>query len=181
VSVNVSGEQIALSRIVDDVKHALASSGFDPANLVLELTETVLMVDVEETIVRLGELKSLGVRLAVDDFGTGYSSLAYLRRFPIDILKIDQGFVSEIADSREAAVLVHTLVQLGKALALTTVAEGIETPAQHRNLCAEDVDVGQGFLFSHPLDVEALDRFLTEFSANFGSAADAAVVAAERS
>jgi diguanylate cyclase (GGDEF)-like protein len=168
VSVNVSGEQLVLDRIVDDAKHALATSGFDPSMLVLELTETVLMVDVEETIVRLAELKALGIKLAVDDFGTGYSSLAYLRRFPIDILKIDQGFVSEIADSREAAVLVHTLVQLGKALALTTVAEGIETEAQHENLCAENVDVGQGYLFSRPLDVDALDSFVREFSANVG-------------
>ena len=170
VSVNVSGEQIVLDRIIDDVKRSIATSGFDPSMLVLELTETVLMVDVEETILRLAELKSLGIKLAVDDFGTGYSSLAYLRRFPIDILKIDQGFVSEIADSKEAAVLVHTLVQLGKALALTTVAEGIETSAQHENLCAEHVDVGQGYLFSRPLDVDALDRFLKEFSANVGGA-----------
>jgi diguanylate cyclase (GGDEF)-like protein len=160
VSVNVSVRQLERGRIFDDVQSALALSGFDPALLVLELTERTLMEDVDATIVRLGLLKSLGVRIAIDDFGTGYSSIAYLRRFPIDVLKIDRSFVSGIADSGESAALVHTLVDLGKALKLETVAQGIEDDDQRVRLQAEHVDTGQGFLFSQPIDVAAIDQFL---------------------
>ena len=121
------------------------------------------MHDVEATVIRLKALKKLGVHLAIDDFGTGYSSLAYLRQFPIDILKIDRSFVSGIVDTKEAAALVHTLVQLGKALGLETIAEGVENNEQRRQLIAEKVDTGQGFLFARPLDVEAVDRLLREW------------------
>ena len=163
ISVNVSARQLERDRIVDDVSGALAASGFDPGQLILELTETTLMNDVDATIARLGLLKALGVRLAVDDFGTGYSSLAYLRRFPIDVLKIDRSFVSGLADSNESAALVHTLVQLGKVLGLETIAEGIEDDDQRERLQAEQVDTGQGFLFARPLDVEAVGQFLKRF------------------
>ena len=112
VSVNISARQLERDRIVDDIHGALSSNGFDPSMLVLELTETALMSDVTATATRLGLMKALGVRLAVDDFGTGYSSLAYLRQFPIDVLKIDQSFVSGIADTKEAAALVHMLCLL---------------------------------------------------------------------
>jgi EAL domain-containing protein (putative c-di-GMP-specific phosphodiesterase class I) len=129
--------------------------------LLLELTETTLMSDVEGTISRLQLMKALGVRLAVDDFGTGYSSLAYLRQFPIDVLKIDRTFVSGISDTKEAAALVHTLVQLGKALGLETIAEGIETDDQRMLLRAENVDGGQGFLFARPVDTAAIERIFS--------------------
>ena len=168
VSVNVSAKQLERPRIVDDVRSSLSASGFDPAMLILELTETTLMKDVDETIARLGLLKALGVRLAVDDFGTGYSSLAYLRQFPIDVLKIDRSFVSGIARSAESAALVHTLVQLGKTLDLETIAEGVEDDDQRIRLQAESVDTGQGYLFSRPLDVTAVDRFLETTSASSG-------------
>jgi diguanylate cyclase (GGDEF)-like protein len=158
VSVNVSVRQLERDRIVDDIHGALTSSGFDPSMLILELTETALMSDVAATITRLGLAKALGVRLAIDDFGTGYSSLAYLRQFPIDVLKIDKSFVSGIAETTEAAALIHTLVQLGKALGLETIAEGIETDDQRMRLKAEKVDGGQGFLFARPLDVAAVNR-----------------------
>jgi EAL domain-containing protein (putative c-di-GMP-specific phosphodiesterase class I) len=115
---------------------------------------------VAATVTRLMLMKTLGVRLAVDDFGTGYSSLAYLRQFPIDVLKIDRSFVSGIADTKEAAALVHTLVQLGKVLGLEIIAEGVETHDQRMRLAAEDVDGGQGFLFARPLDVMAVNRLL---------------------
>jgi diguanylate cyclase (GGDEF)-like protein len=160
VSANVSAKQFERYRILDDVARAISSSGFDPALLILELTESTLMNDVEETIARLALLKSLGVRLAIDDFGTGYSSLAYLRRFPVDVLKIDRSFVSAIAESVESAALVHTLVELGKALDLETIAEGIETDDQRMRLIAESVDIGQGFLFSKPVDAASVDRLL---------------------
>ncbi len=165
ISVNVSGRQLALDRIADDVRRAVVASGLDPGQLVLELTETTLMDDVDAAVARLAPLRALGVRLAVDDFGTGYSSLAYLRRFPIDVLKIDRSFVSGIADSRESAALVHTLVQLGKVLGLETVAEGVEDDNQRLRLQAEPVDTGQGFLFSRPLDAAAVGRLLERSAA----------------
>jgi len=166
VSVNVSVRQLERDRIVDDIHGALTSSGFDPSMLILELTETTLMSDVASTITRLGLVKALGARLAVDDFGTGYSSLAYLRQFPIDVLKIDRSFVSGIADTKEAAALIHTLVQLGKVLGLETIAEGIETDDQRMRLRAEKVDGGQGFLFARPLDVEAVNSLLNADARN---------------
>jgi diguanylate cyclase (GGDEF)-like protein len=169
VSVNVSARQLELDRFVRDVEAALSVTGFEPGMLVLELTETTLMNDLPETLARLGDLKALGVRLAIDDFGTGYSSLAYLRKFPIDILKIDRSFVSGIGDSAASAALVHTLVQLGKVLNLETIAEGIEDDDQRLRLQAEEVDTGQGFFFSRPLDVLAVDRFLQDFIVDSGA------------
>jgi diguanylate cyclase (GGDEF)-like protein len=160
VSVNVSSVQLGRDRIIDDVHGALSASGMNPGMLTLELTETTLMLDVETTAARLQKLKALGVRIAIDDFGTGYSSLAYLRQFPIDVLKIDQSFVSGVAKAKESVAIVHTLVQLGKVLGLETVAEGIESEDQRMRLMAEDVNVGQGFLFAHPLDVEAVNELL---------------------
>ncbi len=162
VSVNVSAVQLERDRIIDDVNRVLTSSGLDPAALILELTETALMIDVQATLVRLKRLKAFGVGIAIDDFGTGYSSLAYLRQFPIDVLKIDQSFVAGIADSSESAAIVHTLVQLGKVLDLTIIAEGIETDDQLERLRAEGVDVGQGFLFGRPLDASAVGRLLEQ-------------------
>jgi diguanylate cyclase (GGDEF)-like protein len=160
ISVNVSGRQFELERVINDVLVALMLSAFDPTMLVLELTETTLMNDIPETLARLESLKTLGVRLAVDDFGTGYSSLAYLRLFPIDILKIDSSFVSGMGDSVESAALVHTLVQLGKVLKLETIAEGIEDDEQRLRLQREEVDTGQG---AQAVDVAALDEFLEGF------------------
>jgi len=165
VSVNISVNQLEQDRIIDDVSGALSASGFDSDKLILEITETSLMHDVAGTIPRLTALKELGVHLAIDDFGTGYSSLAYLRQFPIDILKIDQAFISGIADTGEAAALVHALVQLGKVLGLETIAQGVESNEQRHQLITERVDTGQGFLFSRPLDPAAVDQLLTEWEA----------------
>ena len=161
VSVNVSAIQLDRDRIIDDVHEALSTTGFDPCMLILELTESTLMNDVEAMLERLNLLKTLGVRLAIDDFGTGYSSLSYLRQFPIDVLKIDRSFVSGMAETKESAAIVHTLVQLGKVLELTTVAEGVETAEQCQRLRAEGVNVGQGFLFSRPLDVADIESLWT--------------------
>jgi diguanylate cyclase (GGDEF)-like protein len=160
VSINVSAKQLDRDQIITDVSQALTSSGFDPSLCVLELTETTLMHDVDDTVGRLTLLKALGVRVAIDDFGTGYSSLAYLRQFPVDVLKIDRSFVSGITDTSEAVALVHAMVQLGKALGLETVAEGVEDDGQRVQLAAENVDTAQGFLFAQPLDVDAVSRLL---------------------
>ena len=160
VSVNISARQLERDRIVDDVSRALTETGLDPQLLILELTETALMNNVQASLTRLRRLKALGIRIAIDDFGTGYSSLAYLRQFPIDVLKIDQSFVASMVESPESAALVHTLVQLGKVLGLATVAEGIETEAQRTLLRSEGVDIGQGFLFARPQAPGALLHLL---------------------
>jgi len=139
---------------------ALADSGLEATALTLEVTETALMRDPEATASRVRKLKLLGVRIAIDDFGTGYSSLAYLRQFPADVVKIDRSFISAIADSKQAKALIHTLVQLGKALEIETLAEGIEDRVQLETLQREQCDHGQGFLFSRPLEVEAVEAFV---------------------
>jgi diguanylate cyclase (GGDEF)-like protein len=166
VSINVSAKQLDRDQIITDVSDALVNSGFDPSLCVLEFTETALMHNVDDTVGRLTLLKALGVRVAIDDFGTGYSSLAYLRQFPVDVLKIDRSFVSGMTNTSEAVALVHAMVQLGKALGLETVAEGVENDDQRVQLTAEKVDTGQGFLFARPLDVEAVSRLLEVSASN---------------
>jgi diguanylate cyclase (GGDEF)-like protein len=160
MSVNVSGRQLDDDQLIEDVRRPLMENGLDPATLTLEITETTLMRDADATAERLHLLKELGVRIAIDDFGTGYSSLAYLRQFPADALKIDRSFITGIAGSKESAALIHTLVQLGKTLGIETLAEGIEDQAQLETLQREHCDHGQGFLFSRPLDVDAVEQFL---------------------
>jgi EAL domain-containing protein (putative c-di-GMP-specific phosphodiesterase class I) len=151
MSVNVSARQLESDLFVTDVSAALAASGLPPCALILEITESILMRDAETTTTRLKALKATGVRVAIDDFGTGYSSLAYLRQFPVDILKIDRSFITAMTESSEGEALLHTLVQLGKRLGLQTVAEGIETEDQLRRLQLQDCDTGQGFLIARPM------------------------------
>ena len=162
VSVNLSAAQLGRDGIVDEVNGTLGASGLDPAMLTLELTEMVLMHDVGPTSSRLERLKAIGVRIAVDDFGTGCSSLAYLRQFPIDVLKIDKSFVLAIANSPDCFTIVHTLVRLGELLGLEIIAEGVENDEQRTRLEAERVETAQGFFFTRPLSVEAVDRLLGE-------------------
>ncbi|MHB8575669.1 MAG: putative bifunctional diguanylate cyclase/phosphodiesterase [Dehalococcoidia bacterium] len=160
MSVNVSAVQLDQDGLVDDVAAALAQSKIDPSALTLEITETALMRDIELATLRLQALKALGVRIAIDDFGTGHSSLAYLRRFPVDALKIDRSFISGIESSHTAEAIIRTLVQLGKTLEIETLAEGIEMPDQLEKLQEEQCDQGQGFLFARPLDVTAVEALL---------------------
>jgi EAL domain-containing protein (putative c-di-GMP-specific phosphodiesterase class I) len=162
MSVNLSLRQLESDRLVDDVHMALASAGLDPASLILEITETAIMRDVPNTVRRLEAIKKLGVRIAIDDFGTGYSSLAYLQQFPVDAIKIDRAFISGIAESSEATALLRTLIQLGKTLGLSTLAEGIEDNGQYAALRNEDCENGQGFLLARPLDAAALEAFLND-------------------
>jgi len=164
VSVNVSPRQFETATFVDDVRLALTCSGLDPTRLILEMTETTLMRDSHESDMRLRALKDLGVRLAIDDFGTGYSSLAYLQKFPVDIVKIDRTFIAGTAVDGPSTALVHALVELGNALGLETVAEGIETADQLRHLQHEGCNAGQGFYFSRPLEVAAALAFLASAS-----------------
>ncbi|MBV9603727.1 MAG: EAL domain-containing protein [Solirubrobacterales bacterium] len=160
ISVNVSARQLDSDELIDHVRQALEDSGLEPSALTLEITETALMRDAQATAQRLEALKRLGVRVAIDDFGTGYSSLAYLRQFTVDALKIDRSFISGIGDSGESTALIRTLVRLGKTLGLETVAEGIETEAQLAVLQRHRCDHGQGFLYSRPVEVEALVELL---------------------
>ena len=157
LSVNLSARQLDYDRAVDDIRGALETTGLDPGSLIVEVTETALMESVEATTRRLGAIKQLGVRIAIDDFGTGYSSLAHLKQFPVDCLKIDRAFTSAIATSPESDALIGTLVQLGRDLGLSTLAEGIERPGQIDHLRGEHVSEGQGFLLSRPLDAEDLE------------------------
>jgi diguanylate cyclase (GGDEF)-like protein len=166
IAVNVSARQLDQDELLDDVAEALATSGLDPQTLTLEITETALMRNPEATVRRLGLLKNLGVRIAIDDFGTGYSSLGYLRQFPVDALKIDRSFISGIGSSTESAALIRTLVQLGKALNIETVGEGIEQQSQLQTLQGEDCDTGQGFLLARPLEIEAVERLLKKIAAH---------------
>jgi diguanylate cyclase (GGDEF)-like protein len=164
MAVNVSGRQLDSDELIEDVEGALAKSGLEPQALTIEITETTLMRNVEETARRLAAVKQLGVRIAIDDFGTGYSSLAHLQRFPVDALKIDRSFISGMKDNLEGETLIQTLVQLGKALSIETFAEGIEQQQELTVLRDQDCDSGQGFLFARPLDVAETENFLKSWT-----------------
>jgi len=164
MAVNVSALQLDTDDFVAHVEEGLDESGFDPGFLTLEITETTLMRNAEETAARLVALKRLGVRIAVDDFGTGYSSFAHLQQFPVDVLKIDRSFISQLAEDNESEIVLHTLVQLGKALSIETTAEGIERPQDLSLIKSKDCDNGQGFLFTRPLTAHDADSFFSQWS-----------------
>jgi diguanylate cyclase (GGDEF)-like protein/PAS domain S-box-containing protein len=162
MSVNLSGRQIADRSLVNDVKEILSKTGVDPRTIILEITESVLMDDLD-TIPRLHQLKDLGLRLAIDDFGTGHSSLAYLRQFPIDILKIDRSFVSAAGkDAPGGQALVRMMIDLAASLDLQTVAEGIENESEATWLRATGCTTGQGFVFSPALPADQFAELLVQ-------------------
>jgi diguanylate cyclase (GGDEF)-like protein len=181
MAVNVSARQLDTDDFVTEVRDALAQSRLDPGALTIEITETTLMSNADETARRLVAIKELGVRIAIDDFGTGYSSLAYLQRFPVDALKIDRSFISRVSQDPEGETLIRTLVQLGKSLSIETLAEGIEQSRELSLLKEEHCDSGQGFLFARPLDLAACESFLQDWigGADSPGAAAAAVAAAD--
>jgi diguanylate cyclase (GGDEF)-like protein len=160
IAVNVSARQLDHDDLVGDVRAALASTGLPAESLVLEVTETTLMNDAAATQVRLARLEGLGVHIAIDDFGTGYSSMAYLQQFSVDAIKIDRSFIAGIANSPESHTIIRTLIQLGDALGLETLAEGIEDRGQLDALVRDDCDSGQGFLYARPLAADDMGRFL---------------------
>ncbi len=160
MSVNLSARQLQQPDLPGVVAQILLETGLDPACLVLEITESLLLHDTDATMTRLQQLKALGLRMAIDDFGTGYSSLAYLRRFPIDIIKIDKSFVEEIADGPDASALARAIVQLGQTLRLVTVAEGIEAADQLAELRSSGCQLGQGYYFAKPLERDELETLL---------------------
>jgi EAL domain-containing protein (putative c-di-GMP-specific phosphodiesterase class I) len=160
VTVNLSARQVADPDIVETVSAALRRSGLEPSRLVLEITETVLMQDRDAAAATLWQLKGLGVRIAIDDFGTGYSSLAYLRRFPLDILKVAREFVDGIGRDAHDDVITRAIVELAGTLGLLTVAEGIETTQQSEHVASLGCDLAQGFLYSRPIDAEAVSALV---------------------
>jgi EAL domain-containing protein (putative c-di-GMP-specific phosphodiesterase class I) len=150
LSVNVGTRQLVDPNFYDVVVDALAETGLDADSLWLEITETALLADVKAATVALRELRSLGLHLSVDDFGTGYSSLTYLKRFPVEAIKVDRAFVSGLGIENEDTTIVEAVVKLGQALGLAVIAEGIETPLQLSRLRELGCDKGQGYLFGRP-------------------------------
>jgi diguanylate cyclase (GGDEF)-like protein len=160
IGVNISGRQMAEPNFVERVKEILLGTGAPPESLTIEITESVIMRNTERSLTTLHALKSLGVRLAIDDFGTGYSSLSYLQKFPVDVLKIDRAFVEGVQHGASDTALARTIVALGQTLGLQTVAEGVELESQRKVLHSMGCMLGQGYLFSHPREVEELTSWL---------------------
>ncbi|MGD0167325.1 MAG: EAL domain-containing protein [Gaiellaceae bacterium] len=161
MSINLSGRQLDHVALVDDVGRALEETGIDPQTVILEITETALMEDVEAAIERLNELKTLGVQMAIDDFGTGYSSLQYLRQFPADIIKVAKPFVDGVVEmGSDEYRVADAIVRLGETFGLRALAEGIELPEQREMLRNLRCELGQGFLFSRPLEPKAIEMLL---------------------
>ena len=160
VGVNLSGIQLEQPSLVGEVRTAIERSGIPPETLTLEITETALMSDTEANIRKLTQLKELGVNLAVDDFGTGYSSLEYLRRFPIDILKIAKSFVDDVGDAGSDAPLVRAIIELAHSFDLVVVGEGIERPEQRQGLLELGCKVGQGFHLAMPASAGETESLL---------------------
>jgi len=163
VAVNVSAVEFRARDFLSGIRAVLIATGLDPQDLELELTEGVLMQDAESAVVTLLALKAMGVKLAVDDFGTGFSSFTYLRRFPVDTLKVDKSFVHEITEDSDSTTIVNAIINIGKSLKQRVVAEGVETRSQLDFLQRHGCDEGQGGYFSHPLTAEQVEKtFNTE-------------------
>ena len=162
LAVNLSARQFRQSGLLQSVREILAATGLEARFLELELTESMMMQDVEQAIATMGKLKALGLQLSIDDFGTGYSSLAHLRHFPIDVLKIDKSFVSDILYSADDAAIVHAIIALAHSLRLKVIAEGVETAQQLDFLRQHGCDQMQGYLFSRPLAAPAFEQLLRQ-------------------
>jgi EAL domain-containing protein (putative c-di-GMP-specific phosphodiesterase class I) len=160
MSINLSSRQFAQPDLIEQIRDTMLRLDVKPSCIKLEITESMMMQNVESAIDMLKQLRSLGIDLSMDDFGTGYSSLSYLRRFPISTLKIDRSFVSQMTGENDNAEIVKTIMMLATNLNMNVVAEGIETESQLRQLCRLACQYGQGFLFSKPLDVHEARAFL---------------------
>lgn len=160
IAVNVSAHQFRQSNFVSEVRSILQDTGANPALLKLELTESMLADDIDAVILKMRQLKALGIGFSLDDFGTGYSSLSYLRHMPLDQLKIDQSFVRDVLSDVNDAAIARTIVALGTSLGFHVNAEGVETEAQRQFLQDQGCFAYQGYLFSQPLSITALTQFL---------------------
>jgi EAL domain-containing protein (putative c-di-GMP-specific phosphodiesterase class I) len=158
MAVNLSGRQLKHPQFLPMVATVLHGTEIKPELLELELTESMLMETAEKTVLLLGQLKQLGISLAIDDFGTGYSSLNYLKRFPIDTLKIDRSFVRDLESDRDDAAIIEAIIAMAKTLGLEVVAEGVETEIQHEFLRQRGAHLYQGALFSMPVSAEEFEK-----------------------
>ncbi|MBU3990356.1 MAG: GGDEF domain-containing phosphodiesterase, partial [Gammaproteobacteria bacterium] len=163
VAVNVSAHQFRHNGFVDEVLAVLKNTGANPQRLKLELTESLLVANVEEVIEKMFALKAKGVAFSLDDFGTGYSSLSYLKRLPLDQLKIDRSFVRDVLTDPNDASIARTIIALGQNLGLGVIAEGVETEAQRDFLANSGCHAYQGYFFSRPLPIDEFERFLAQF------------------
>jgi EAL domain-containing protein (putative c-di-GMP-specific phosphodiesterase class I) len=163
IAVNVSANGFAKAGFVDGIVEALAQHGTDPHRLTIEITESVVMGNTRATLATLDDLKALGVNLSIDDFGTGYSSLAYVKNFPVNTLKIDRSFVSDIADDATDQAIAKTIITLAHSLGMRVIAEGVETEAQFDKLRSFGADAMQGYLFSRALSAPNFERFIDTF------------------
>lgn len=161
VAVNLSAKQFTDPRLLQDIKDAISNTAIPPQNLELEVTESIIMEDVEGAVVIMQHLKELGVSIAIDDFGTGYSSLSYIKRFPINVLKVDRSFVMDIPADQNDMAITAAIIAMAHKLNLTVIAEGVETQEQLHFLYANNCDEGQGYLFSRPLFLSQLEHFLS--------------------
>ncbi len=161
LAINISGQQFMKNELLETVTGILKESGVDPGLLELELTEGVLMAHTEKTIKTLQALKGMGVRLAIDDFGTGFSSLSYLKRFPLDVLKIDRTFIKDITSDPDDAAITVATIEMAHTLKLQVIAEGVETQPQLDFLTRNGCDLYQGYLFSRPVPPEEITRLFT--------------------
>ena len=160
-AINVSPRQFLHDGLLDDLDDVLTETGLDPALLEIEITESMVMQNIDRAIDLLTMIKARGVRLAIDDFGTGYSSMSLIKRFPIDTLKIDRSFVRELPRDTEDKAIAEAIIGIGKALGLTIIAEGVETAEQERFLKERACDQMQGYLLSKPVpadDIPAIVR-----------------------
>ncbi|MBN1172546.1 MAG: EAL domain-containing protein [Micromonosporaceae bacterium] len=160
INVNVSPPQLSAPSFVDQVRYALDRAGLPPSSLQLEITEGVMVADVDQVVAKLQQLRELGVRMAIDDFGTGYSSLRYLQDLPVDTVKIDRSFIAKIPGDLEQAALARAIVEIGHALNLVVVAEGVETAEQVQLLRTIGCEYGQGFYFARPQDAQMTTAML---------------------
>jgi EAL domain-containing protein (putative c-di-GMP-specific phosphodiesterase class I) len=160
LSINISARQFHQPDFVEQVKSALLRHGVNPERIMLELTETLLLKNVDKAIQTMKALKEFGVGFSIDDFGIGYSSLSYLKRLPLDEIKIDRSFVRDIADDPDDRAIVQAIISLAHGLGLQVVAEGVETEAQRDFLAARDCHSYQGYLFGRPAPLEDFSRRL---------------------
>jgi EAL domain-containing protein (putative c-di-GMP-specific phosphodiesterase class I) len=160
IAVNVSALQLRRRSFALDVRDAVANAGADGGGVDIEITESLLMSDVDESIRKLRELRDMGILIALDDFGTGYSSLAYLSKLPVDSLKIDRGFIRGLTENADDTSIIATMISLAQLLRLHVVAEGVETEQQAQLLRLLRCDQAQGYLFSPPVPAERIDAML---------------------
>jgi EAL domain-containing protein (putative c-di-GMP-specific phosphodiesterase class I) len=160
LAVNISAKQFRQERFIDEVKKLMASYAINPKLLKLELTESLMLEDIDKTVVTMNALKAIGVQFSLDDFGTGYSSLQYLKRLPLDQLKIDQSFVNDIASDENDRAIVRTVIAMAQSLNVDVIAEGVETAEQQAFLLQNGCRQYLGYLFGKPMPIEEFNQQL---------------------